>query len=98
MTRLRVARFHKSIFPEMLQRMPVLTERLVTLMLDRVREYTRMSEQQDKLAALGKPLRRTRASWNNPAAAVKRASVAIWDVRKELRGAFLRLDQRELTR
>src|SRR3974377_1594392 len=32
--RLRMARFHKRIFPEMLQRMPVLTERLVTLMLD----------------------------------------------------------------
>lgn len=98
MTPLRVARFHKSIFSEMLQRMPVLTERLVTLMLDRVREYTRMSEQRDKLAALGKLSAGLAHELNNPAAAVKRASVAIWDVRKELRGAFLRLDQRELTR
>src|SRR5215472_11441042 len=40
-TRLRLARFHKRIFPEMLQRMPALTERLVVLMLDRTREFTR---------------------------------------------------------
>ena len=97
-TRLRVARFHKCIFPEMLQRMPVLTERLVTLMLDRVREYTRVSEQRDKLEALGKLSAGLAHELNNPAAAVKRAAAAIWDVRKELRAAYLRLDQRSLTR
>ena len=97
-TRLRVARFHKRMFPEMLQRMPVLTERLVTLMLDRVREYTRVSEQRDKLEALGKLSAGLAHELNNPAAAVKRAAAAIWDVRKELRTAYLRLDQRSLTR
>ena len=96
-TRLRVARFHKRIFPDMLQRMPALTERLVVLMLDRVRETTRVSEQGDKLEALGKLSAGLAHELNNPASAVKRAAAALWEVRTQLRGAYLRLDQANLT-
>src|SRR5580658_2180933 len=38
----RALRFPASMFPELVQKMPVLTQRLVGLMADRIRETTRM--------------------------------------------------------
>jgi signal transduction histidine kinase len=93
----RVGRFHKRIFPEMLQRMPPLNDRLVGLMMDRVREITRLNEQQQKLAALGKLSAGLAHELNNPAGAVKRAAASLKEVREQLRGAYLRIDCRELT-
>src|SRR5438876_5804038 len=40
----RMIRLHRQYFPELVQRMPLLTERLVGLMSDRIREVTRSEE------------------------------------------------------
>ena len=53
-TESRILRFPASLFPELIQKMPELTQRLVGLMSDRIRETTRMEQQRDRLASLGK--------------------------------------------
>jgi signal transduction histidine kinase len=93
----RVARFNKSIFTEMMNRMPPLSERLVGLMMDRVRESTRQDEQNTKLASLGKLAAGLAHELNNPAGAAKRAAVSLTEVRMQLRTAYLQLDCRELS-
>jgi len=50
----RVLRFPVSLFPDLVQKMPELTQRLVGLMSDRIRETTRREQQRDGLASLGK--------------------------------------------
>src|SRR5215469_6920550 len=50
----RILRFPSSLFPELIQKMPELVKRLVGVMTDRVREATRIEQQRDRLASLGK--------------------------------------------
>ena len=45
----RVLKFPVSRFPELVQRMPELTTRLVGVMSDRIRELTRFEQQRDRL-------------------------------------------------
>jgi len=92
-----LARFNKNVFPEMMRRMPPLSERLVGLMMDRVRENTRQDEQKTKLASLGKLAAGLSHELNNPAGAAKRAAASLREARVNLRAAYLRLDCRELT-
>ncbi|HEY9377691.1 MAG TPA: cyclic nucleotide-binding domain-containing protein, partial [Jiangellaceae bacterium] len=69
---LRVLRIPKGRFPEMLQRIPALGQRLVSVMADRVREATRVAEQRQKMSALGTLSAGLAHELNNPAAAVRR--------------------------
>ncbi len=96
-TPLRVLLFHVRLFPEMLQRMPVLAQRLVGIMSDRVRETTKADQQRDKLMALGKLSAGLAHELNNPAAAATRAANDLLCTLEELRAADLRLCRHNLT-
>jgi len=90
-------RFSASQFPELVQKMPELTQRLVGLMSDRIREATRMEQQRDRLASLGKLSAGLAHELNNPASAAKRAASQLRDMLKRVRDASLELGRRELT-
>jgi signal transduction histidine kinase len=65
---------HKSVFPEMLQAIPSMSQRVVSTLLDRVREVTRIEQQAEKLTALGKLAGNLAHELNNPASAAQRAA------------------------
>jgi signal transduction histidine kinase len=69
--------FDRSLFPEMLKTIPALTERFVGILLDRVREVTRMEQQSEKLNALGKLAGNLAHELNNPASAAQRSAAGI---------------------
>ena len=93
----RVMRFPVSLFPNLIQKMPELTQRLVGLMSDRIRETTRMEQQRDRLASLGKLSAGLAHELNNPASAAKRATSQLREVLKRIRDASHELGRRDLT-
>jgi signal transduction histidine kinase len=96
-TDVRLLRFPVRLFPEMMQRMPELVQRLVGIMSDRVRESTTLDQQQDKLIALGKLSAGLAHELNNPAAGATRAANDLIETLKELRAADMRLCSHDLT-
>ena len=93
----RVLKFPASLFPELIQRMPELTTRLVALMSDRIRETTRIEQQRDRLVSLGKLSAGLAHELNNPASAAKRATSQLRHILKKISNASLELGRRELT-
>jgi signal transduction histidine kinase len=65
---------HKSLFSEMLEAIPSMAQRVVSTLLDRVREVTRIEQQAEKLTALGKLAGNLAHELNNPASAAQRAA------------------------
>jgi signal transduction histidine kinase len=93
----RVLRFPVALFPQLLQRMPELATRLVGLMSDRIRETTRLEQQRDRLAGLGKLSAGLAHELNNPASAAKRATSQLRETLKRIRDASHELGRRDLT-
>jgi signal transduction histidine kinase len=93
----RMARISASLFPEMLQLIPQLGQRLVGVMSDRIRESTRLNMQQDKMTALGKLSAGLAHELNNPSAAIGRAAAGLRAAMDTLRQVSLRASRRTLT-
>ena len=96
-TESRALRFPSSSFPDLVQKMPELTQRLVGLMSDRIRETTRLEQQRDRLASLGKLSAGLAHELNNPASAAKRAASQLRDSLKRIKDASHELGRRPLT-
>jgi signal transduction histidine kinase len=83
----RVLAFPSAKFPELFQRMPELSQRLVGLLTDRVRNVTREEQQREKLAALGKLSAGLAHELNNPSAAARRSAASLRDCLERMRVA-----------
>jgi signal transduction histidine kinase len=93
----RVLRFAATKFPELIQKMPELVKHLVGVMTDRVREATRLEQQRDRLAGLGKLSAGLAHELNNPASAAKRAAAQLRETMHRIKDASHDLGRRELT-
>jgi signal transduction histidine kinase len=64
----------RDLFPELLAAIPSMSQICVGILLDRVREVTRIEQQTEKLTALGKLAANLAHELNNPASAAQRAA------------------------
>ena len=88
---------HRSVFPEMLQAVPSMAQRVVSTLLDRVREVTRIEQQAEKLAALGQLAGNLAHELNNPASAAQRAAASLLTALRANRSNRIKLIALRLT-
>jgi signal transduction histidine kinase len=88
---------HESKFPQMLAAIPSMTQRCVSVLLDRTREVTRMEQQAEKLTALGKLAGNLAHELNNPASAAQRAAASLFGDLREYGEQRHRLGKQNLT-
>ena len=92
-----VLRLHKRHFGEMEQVSPEMVQKLVALMTDRVREFTRTEQQHEKLIALGKLSAGLAHELNNPAAAIVRSASELRRMHHAVPDKFKRIMTMQLT-
>ena len=83
----RLGKFPAAYFPDLIQRMPELTTRLVAMMAERIREGTRIEQLRDRVASLGKLSAGLAHELNNPASAAKRAADQMREMLRRMRNA-----------
>ena len=92
----RLLKFPAALLPELVQKMPELTTRLVAMMSDRIREGTRIEQQRDRLVSLGRLAAGLAHELNNPASAAKRAADQLRNTLARMRNANAQLWGRQL--
>jgi len=93
----KVGFIHKSLFRDMIYEIPVLGQRLVAMMSDRVRDAAKNDQQREKMLALGKLSAGLAHELNNPAAAIKRAADLMRQRLEQLPRVISRLSHHDLT-
>ena len=88
---------HRSLFPEMVAAIPSMVQGVVSTLLDRVREVTRIEQQAEKLTALGQLAGNLAHELNNPASAAQRAAASLLAVLHANRSNRLKLINLHLT-
>lgn len=90
-TKLRVAQMSVNHLRELIIRAPNLTQKLVSEMTDRTREFTQYDERKNKMLALGKLSAGLAHELNNPASAALRSSGRLREVLMERRRNYFEI-------
>ncbi|GEO05922.1 sensor histidine kinase [Adhaeribacter aerolatus] len=92
-----VLSLHRRYFTELEHVSPELVQELVGIMTDRVRDFTRSQQQNEKLMALGKLSAGLAHELNNPAAAMVRSSAELLRIHHSVPEKFKRIMSMHVT-